>query len=751
MVYIPTSKYEEAYQRIVDGAHQSTSASSTTLLVFASIDADSICGLRILTSLFKRDAIGHKVIPVTNYQDIQAAGTQVASRQIKSLVFLNCGGQVDVQDLISLRDDLVVMIVDSHRPFNLYNVYWNEQVLCLDDGDVEKNMGVLRQAFEDIEFGSDVNDSDNEDDEDEDEEEEEAGSKRHSDEEPAQTRKKRRRAADMDPDEFIQMQRRRARKRDERAQNQSLIQSYYTQGSYYGQSCAISALVLCEQLGLPPTPDHVWWATIGATSQYVLQHIDANGYAVVVAKMRDLVRRVSSATAAAAGAGAGTQIGSRPNGSNPGTALSAANGCGHSDILRIDSDPLAYSSQMPLDSQLESNENAPASASNNIDMFNPYLEVLDENDDEGYAAGLNGSAVTSAASTGRLTSSRLIDQQTEIIECGELKFPLLRHWSLSEAMRFSPYVATRLATWSSKGRARLDLLLAKLGLSKAEAQAPFLHLAPELKRQLYRRMAEIGADYDMSDSTYRGFVRNYGWRKSNVAASDMVLALLALLLQGGEPQKASVTKGGFYAAYDALGQYDTLRRGIGGALDLQRLVVGQGVAMLERQAVKTLRAFRLAMLGDLEVSGNDGYNGPAAAFSSPFVLRQLALFLMQTLRERSKTAHARLPFIIAAPCQPSMSTEDASQEGQASRLLVLGITPLDYSLIAPSKTKNASATPSFSQSTFAGESRNHFGLVFEEVAADLGADVRQGFFDSSVLEISRSDMSAFIDKLRRHL
>ncbi|KAJ2557606.1 DNA replication initiation factor cdc45 [Coemansia sp. RSA 1933] len=740
MVYIPANKYEEAYQRILAGAHHASS--TTTLLVFASIDADSICGLRILTSLLKRDSVGHKVIPVTNYQDIQAAATQVQNTQIKSLVFLNCGGQTDIQDLVQLRDDLVVMIVDSHRPFNLYNIYWNEHVLCLDDGDVENNMAALQQAFEDIEFGSDVNDSDDENGDDEDEEEEVGDKRPNGDAETAQTRKKRRRAADMDPDEFIRMQRARARKRDERAQNQALIQQYYTQGSYYGQSCAVSALVLCEQLGLLPTPDHVWWATVGATSQYLLQHIDADGYAVVVAKMRDLVRRVSSAAA-------GSRSDKHSGGSGNRATAGSASSNGHSDMLRTDSEPASFSSsQMQLNSQLENNGDGAAATANstNIDVFNPYLDAIDEQDDEGYAAGLNGSSVASVASTGRLTSTRLVDQQIEIIECGELKFPLLRHWSLAEAMRFSPYVATRLATWSSKGRARLDLLLAKLGLSKAEAQAPFLHLAPELKSQLYRKMAAIGADYDMYDATYRGFVRNYGWRKSNVSASDMVLALLALLLHGSGGGSA-----GFYAAYDALAKYDTLNRGISGALDLQRLVVGQGVAMLERQAVKTLRAFRLAMLGDMEVLGSaaDGSTGGgSAAFSSPFVLRQLALFLMQTLRERSKTAHARLPFIIAAPCTSSAAA-DNSQE-TVSRLLVLGITPLDYSLVVPpQQAKGGSA--SFKSSTFAGESRNHFGLVFEEVAAEIGADVRQGFFDSSVLEISRTDMSAFIDKLRRHL
>ncbi|KAJ2813318.1 DNA replication initiation factor cdc45, partial [Coemansia furcata] len=248
----------------------------------------------------------------------------------------------------------------------------------------------------------------------------------------------------------------------------------------------------------------------------------------------------------------------------------------------------------------------------------------------------------------------------------------------------------------------------KLGLSKAEAGAPFVHLAPELKRQLYQRMGEIGADYDMGDAAQRGFVRHYGWRKSSVSGADMVQALMAL------------AKESFYAAYDALAQFPVLSRGLHSAMDQQRRVVGQGVTMLERQAVKTLRSFRLAMVTEPE-------------FGCAFALRQLALFLMQTLRERSKPVHARLPFVVAAPLP------------DPERLLVLGITPMGAPLVGPR------LRAPFNASQYAGESRNQFGLVFEAVAADLGADVRQGFFDSAALEIRREDMSAFVDKLRRHL
>ncbi|KAJ2475697.1 DNA replication initiation factor cdc45 [Coemansia sp. RSA 2320] len=623
--------------------------------------------------------------------------------------------------MVSLRDNLSVVIIDSHRPYNLYNVYWNEQVQCLDDGDVDKNMGELREAFENIEFGSASDEEDEGDDGDSgsDDTDGEMGEKRGATGGPKhEQRRKKKRKTGMDPDEFIRLQEQRALKREQRQHHQRLVQAYYAQGSYYGQSCAVSVLMLAEQLGLPATVDTVWWAIVGATSQYVLQHIDANGYTLVVARMHDLARRVT--------VGAPGPTPDARNASRRSVAGNARN------LPSSSSSSLSSSQQQQgmLDSQLAVPGAEPA--------FNPYVDVVDEEDDEGYLKARAG--VATSAEAGLLTSTKSVAQQEGISEASELKFTLLRHWTLDSAMRFSPFVATRLATWTAQGRMRLDLLVAKLGLSKAEAGAPFVHLAPELKTQLYRRMAEIGSDYDMGDATYSGFVRNYGWRKSCVSGGDMVQALLALLQQqagAGDGDVAGAAERGFYEAYDALAQFPVLRRGIEGALELQRLIVGQGIAMLDRKAVKTLRSFRLVMM-DL---GGDAV--AAAAFSGAFVLRQLALFLMQTLRERSKPAHARLPFVVVAPL---LSSSAAAAGEVEERLLVLGITAADHGL-----AQAQIAGAAFNGSQFAGESRNQFGLVFEAVAADIGANIKQGFFDSTVLEIRRADLAAFVDKLRRHL
>jgi len=42
---------------------------------------------------------------------------------------INCGGLVDLTEFLSLTDILTVYIIDSHRPYNLSNIYSTNQVM----------------------------------------------------------------------------------------------------------------------------------------------------------------------------------------------------------------------------------------------------------------------------------------------------------------------------------------------------------------------------------------------------------------------------------------------------------------------------------------------------------------------------------------------------------------------------------------------------------------------------------------------
>ena len=45
----------------------------------------------------------------------------------------------------------------------------------------------------------------------------------------------------------------------------------------------------------------------------------------------------------------------------------------------------------------------------------------------------------------------------------ELKFLLYRHWNLYDSMRYSQYLASRLASWKEQGEKKLNTMLVKMG------------------------------------------------------------------------------------------------------------------------------------------------------------------------------------------------------------------------------------------------------------------------------------------------
>jgi hypothetical protein len=55
----------------------------------------------------------------------------------------------------------------------------------------------------------------------------------------------------------------------------------------------------------------------------------------------------------------------------------------------------------------------------------------------------------------------------------DFRFPLMRHWSVYDAIVHSRYVAVRLGTWQDKGRARVDELLCRMGFSQRDAKQDY--------------------------------------------------------------------------------------------------------------------------------------------------------------------------------------------------------------------------------------------------------------------------------------
>jgi cell division control protein 45 len=61
---------------------------------------------------------------------------------------LDCGATVDLAELLSVSPEMTIYLLDSHRPYSLFNIFSNSQLVIFDDGFIEENLADLEQAFE---------------------------------------------------------------------------------------------------------------------------------------------------------------------------------------------------------------------------------------------------------------------------------------------------------------------------------------------------------------------------------------------------------------------------------------------------------------------------------------------------------------------------------------------------------------------------------------------------------------------------
>ncbi|KAG9318325.1 CDC45 family [Chiua virens] len=348
----------------------------------------------------------------------------------------------------------------------------------------------------------------------------------------------------------------------------------------------------------------------------------------------------------------------------------------------------------------------------------------------------------------------------------ELRFTLLRHWTLYDAMFHSSYVAGKLGIWKERGRKRLTGLLAKMGFSIPQTQQLHAHMDLDLKHQLRSKLDAIAPEYGLGELTYPSFVRCFGYRAPPLSAADTVEAVGALLdVAGGirmelevegarhggewfgsgrvwesskhahdevrESRERGDTNGdgdvdnldnseertevpwwvkNFWAAYDALSDIISLRNALALSMSLHRAIIRQGTSIIEKQDIRTMRSHRVVVLSQ----------GPdLALFAHPGVLSRLALWLIDALRDKLPgTALARgkksLPFVLACLNERTES------------YIVVGVMG---SLELGDVTKN------------------EFGLAFINAKERCNARSSYNSFNTSILEIDQEDLKVFLEAL----
>ncbi|KAH9438780.1 hypothetical protein MCOR02_002381 [Pyricularia oryzae] len=210
-MHLPRPLISKLYLHLQKTRH----ALAPPVLILVALEPDALCACRILTRLLKHDYIPHKIQPVAGYADLERVGRELVSPMMETrggsggvVVCLGVGGTVDLGVMLGLEPDeedtgssgtdsyggVEVWVIDSHRPWNLGNVFGGHPlepetaggskafssrappgvsngcishaykpskggIIVFDDGDIEESLEKEREAYMSLVDMPDVEDN----------------------------------------------------------------------------------------------------------------------------------------------------------------------------------------------------------------------------------------------------------------------------------------------------------------------------------------------------------------------------------------------------------------------------------------------------------------------------------------------------------------------------------------------------------------------------------------------------------------
>jgi len=297
----------------------------------------------------------------------------------------------------------------------------------------------------------------------------------------------------------------------------------------------------------------------------------------------------------------------------------------------------------------------------------------------------------------------------------ELRVTLLRHWSLWDAIRHSPYIASRLGLYAQAGTQKLEVWLARMGLPLEECKQEYAYMKKHFKDALYDKMNQYGSEFGLVNLTFPSFrrVTNYA---TQLTPADLVYSVAAQLESPEPPADAAGGGGGggghttFQLARATLqhrgAQDDAIRDGLEKAKSAQRAIMTQGHAIITQKLYANLGDFYKVLLRP---------GGETPRFLHQHILTKLALFVADALREggKGRGGGQGKPVLLAAPYP---------DRGIHLVVAVLG-----------------------SSRYWKGDGRNSFGRAFQDAALELNAHIAHEGFESSVCQVASNDLDNFVN------
>lgn len=253
----------------------------------------------MLATLFKKQLVQLQIVPVFGYSELKIHYAKLDDN-INSIILVGFGSYVDIETFLEIdpneyrieqtRNDAIIThedtykrhiyILDSHRPWNLDNLFGSDIVQCFDDGTVEDSLNEQKEAyFKLIELEA-------ERDSDQDDESASESENNTDDEDDENTLDNGKRAH---PDDVQDTKQVRKLRRKQISQYERILEEYYSQGTAVVNSISSQVYSLISAIG-ETNLAQLWLAILGATSlDTTYSAVYNNLYPI----MQDEVKRLS--------------------------------------------------------------------------------------------------------------------------------------------------------------------------------------------------------------------------------------------------------------------------------------------------------------------------------------------------------------------------------------------------------------------------------------------------------------------------
>ncbi|KAM0681918.1 DNA replication initiation factor cdc45 [Mitosporidium daphniae] len=337
----------------------------------------------------------------------------------------------------------------------------------------------------------------------------------------------------------------------------------------------------------------------------------------------------------------------------------------------------------------------------------------------------------------RLNSNTLLGNCDIYLEENSLNLSLFKHWTLFKSLMYSIHSASKFQTLSEKGKRRIEIFLAKIGVSLSEANQPYVFLEPSIRRRIASQVEKSFTEEGVVNPTISVFIRKFS-TNIKFSATDYIHAIQGLLWYPYTKRKdkeRNVARSNFLLSLGIFSGYlqfficsknshSILERGLKLSKAHLERIHRTASMLLSNKTIKTIKSFKLCVLphDQTEASPSISKDDTGKEIASPQIdwwasnsaLASLSLFLCE---------YCNMPLLVAHFIRG------------ASMYNVVGCAPKHHNFVP--------------KMYFCITHARSFGSAFKKAALDTGSSVRtDGIENAWAIQVASKDLSRFMQRLQ---